>query len=328
MKGGWKQMEYTTLGSSGLRISKICLSTMYFGKSTEKTKTLLSKDEVDAVVKKALETGITFFETSCQYQDTRGAAYLGEALQKYGARERVTLAVTIIAEDKGLSRKEIFHQVQQAMKLLRTNYLDHVIIQGWDEHTPMEETMEALYDLIKIKQIKSIGASTMRAYQFLKAQEIARSHHWRRFTAMWTRYNLIYREAERELVSLLKEEDVSMIPYAPLVSKKVRKTAADTAAKQGKLPAFKQNGCADISEASDHAILLRMKEMAEKYEVTMAQISLAWLKQKEQVIASVVEATSPAHVEELVNALKVTLNQEDMQYLEELYIPHNLLDVC
>lgn len=321
-------MEYTTLGNSGLRISKICLSTMYFGKRNEKTKTLLSKAEADAVVKKALDAGITFFETSCQYQNTLGASDLGEALQKYSSREKVVLAVTIIAEDGGLSRKEIFRQVQQSMKLLRTNYLDHVIIQGWDGQTAMEETMEALYDLIKIKQIKSIGASTMRAYQFLKAQEIARSHHWRRFTAMWTRYNLIYREAERELVSLLKEENVSMFPYAPLVSKKVKKSAVDTTAKLLKTPVLKQNGACNVSEASDHAILLRMKELAEKYGVTMAQISLAWLLQKEWVAAPVVEAASPEQVEEIAAALAVTLTKEDMQYLEELYIPHNLLDVC
>lgn len=321
-------MEYTTLGDSGLRISKICLGTMNFGNVTDgKTaEALLSREEAAAVVQKALELGINFFETSCYYNDTVSATYLGEALQKYADRDKVVLAVKIFAKDAGLSRKEIFRQVNQSLKLLRTGYLDHVIIQGWDDKIPIEETMEALHDLIKTKQIRTIGASAMRAFQFLKAQEVARGHHWRRFVAMQSRYNLIYREAERELVELLKEEHVSMTPFTPLASGKLARICKDITVEYQKDFSLSKNY--DISELSDNAIVLRVKELAEKYQVTMSQIALAWLFEKEQVAAPVVGAAQPEHLEEITNAIKVKLNQEDIHYLEELYIPHMLLDIC
>lgn len=321
-------MEYTTLGDSGLRISKICLGTMNFGNTInrENTRMLLSREEADAVVKKALELGINFFETSCYYNDTTSALYLGEALQKYTTRDKVVLAVKIFAKDAGLSRKEIFRQVNQSLKFLRTSYLDHVIIQGWDNTVPIEETMEALHDLIKTKQIKTIGASAMRAYQFLKAQEVARGHHWRRFVAMQSRYNLIYREAERELVELLKEEHVSMTPFTPLASGKLAKICKETKPEVQGISS--SNKSYDIREMSDNAIVLRVKELAEKYQVTMSQIALAWLFEKDQVAAPVVGAAQPEHLEEITNAIKVKLNQDDIHYLEELYISHTLLDIC
>lgn len=321
-------MEYTTLGASGLRISKLCLGTMHPVKTTEAGEAVHfpTKEETDSVVKKALDLGINFFETSCHGENTLGAEYLGAALAKYTDRSRVILAVKIYAKDAGLSRKEIFRQVNLAMKLLRTHYLDHVIIQGWDASVPIEETMEALCDLIKTKQIKSIGAADMRAYQFLKAQEVARNHHWRRFVTMQSRYNLIYREAERELLGLLKEENVSMTPDTPLASGRLAELCREFPLEVQK-HSFLNHG-SDISRMSDYAIVLRVKEMAEKYQATMSQIALAWLFRKEQVAAPVVHAAVPEHLEEIAAAVNVKLTPADMQYLEELYIPHILLDVC
>lgn len=315
------------LGNSTLRISKICLGTMNFGKSFEDVeKNLLSLEEASVIVKKALDLGINFFETSSYYNNTTSATYLAEALRRYVDRERVILAVKIFSEDAGLSRKEIFRQVNQALKILRTSYIDLVIIQGWDPKTPIEETMGALHDLMKIKQIKYIGASTMRAYQFLKAQEVARSKHWHTFVTMQSRYNLVYREAERELVELLKEESVSMIPYTPLASGKLAKLC-ESDKLEFDSEWFLHRGY-DVSEISDCSIIMRVKELAEKYQVTMSQIALAWLLGKEQVAAPVVGATRPEHLEEIINSIHVKMSEEDVRYLEEFYIPHILLDVC
>lgn len=301
-------MEYTRLGNSTLQVSKICLDSKN-----------LSKDNADEIIKRALELGINFFETANFYNDGTNQEYLGHALKQYGEREKIRIALKLFDEEYGLSRKAIFGGINQSLKKLNVNYVDLLILPKWDYHTPIEETMGALYDMVKMGVVKQIGASDIYAYQFMKAQETARLRHWKTFVSMQSQYSVMYREDERELLKLLREENVSMTPYVSSILEKIA--------------VFEKNKEIGIEMKveqkmdEDYPILIRMNELAEKHDATMLQIALAWFFAKEGVTVPVIGIERTEELEEVATSVSIKLSPEEMQYLEEPYVPHRMLEV-
>lgn len=323
-------MQYTKLGQTGLDVSRICLGTMGFGKpTTGMFPWAVGEEESIAVVKKALSSGINFFDTANIYSYGDSETILGKALQQFARREEVVVATKVFftrsdgPNQHGLSRKAIMTQIDHSLKRLKTDYIDLYIIHRWDYKTPIEETMEALHDLIKAGKVRYIGASAMYAWQFEKAQYIADSHGWNRFVSMQSHLNLIYREEEREMLPLCQDMNVSVTPYSPLASGRLTRSwegnskrwQTDTVA-QGKY---------DENETQDMPIVRRIEDIARRHSVPMTQISLAWLLQKPQVAAPIVGATRPDHLDDAIAALDVKLTPDEVTYLEEPYRPHTVV---
>ena len=223
----------------------------------------------------------------------------------------------------GLSRKHIMSQIDQSLNRLGMNYIDLYIIHRWDYHTPIEETMEALHDIVKAGKVRYIGASAMYAIQFQKALHVAEKHGWTRFVSMQNHYNLIYREEEREMLPLCVEEGIAVTPYSPLASGRLARAASETTTRLETDPVAKRKY--DATAASDKMVIERLAEIAEKYGVPMAHISLAWMLHKNPVVAPVIGATKLAHLESAVAATSVQLTPEDIAYLEEPYVPHSIV---
>lgn len=320
-------MKYVKLGNSDLVVSRRCLGTLSFGDPTREgsEKWLLSQEETDAIVRRALELGINFFDTANYYNGGSSEEFLGSALAKYAKRDDVIVATKVFYNEGGLSRRAILREIDYSLQKLKMDHVDLLIIHRWDHRTPIEETMEALNDVIKAGKTRYIGASTMHAYQFLKAQETARHHGWQPFISMQNHYNMIYREDEREMVRLLKEENVPMTPYSPLAAGRLSRVGAGDS-RRARTDDYSV-GEYDHNRDKDLPIILRVKELAEKHGVSMAQISLAWLTQKDMVAAPVVGVTKTRHLEDAVASVDITLDAEEMRYLDELYVPHQILDV-
>ncbi len=321
-------MKYTKLGNSGLEVSKICLGCMSFGANNWIHDWVLDETESHKIIKRALDLGVNFFDTANIYSLGVSEEILGSAIKKYANREDVVIATKVFQQmrDKpnggGLSRKAIFQEVEASLKRLDVDYIDLLIIHRWDYDTPIEETMKALHDLVESGKVLYLGASAMYAYQFQKAQYVAESHGWTKFISMQNHYNLIYREDERELVPLSKDLGVSLTPYSPLAAGRLaRSWHADTERSQTDKTAV---GKYDSTEEQDMEISRRVEELANKKGVKMAQISLAWLLSKDVVAAPVVGVTKMYQLEDAVAAVDVELTEEEIAYLEELYLPHKV----
>ncbi len=315
-------MEYTKLGNTN--ISRICLGCMTFGDSKGNPDSwLLNQEETNAMVKRALDLGINFFDTANMYNGGSSEIYLGNALKKYAKREDVVIATKVRFNEGGLSRNAILREVDMSLKKLQTTYIDLLIIHRWDYDTSIEETMETLNQVIEEGKVRYIGASAMYAYQFLKAQETARKHGWHTFVSMQNHYNLIYREEEREMVKLLLEEGVIMTPYSPLAGGRVARKW-DAESNRSKNDQFAKRKY-DFNRDLDYPIVLRVEELAKKYNISMAQISMAWLLSKQGVAAPIVGVTKIKHLEDAISSIDVKLTQEDIDYLEELYMAHNVV---
>ncbi|WP_235776696.1 aldo/keto reductase [Pseudoleptotrichia goodfellowii] len=324
-------MEYTKLGNTGLEVSKICLGCMGFG-DTENWiyKWVLEEEESRSVIKKALESGINFFDTANVYSLGRSEEILGKALKDYAKRDEVVIATKVFfemrqgANVRGLSRKAIMTEIDNSLKRLGTDYVDLYIIHRWDYNTPIEETMSSLHDVVKSGKARYIGASTMYAWQFQKALNTAEKNGWTKFVSMQNHLNLLYREEEREMMPLCKEEKIAVTPYSPLASGRLTR---DISAEKTKREETDQTakGKYDSTMEYDKIIIERVKEIAEKYNRQRAEIALAWLLQKEQVAAPIVGATKFSHIETAVSALDVKLTEEDIKFLEEPYIPHKVM---
>ncbi|MEH6907552.1 aldo/keto reductase [Neobacillus drentensis] len=324
-------MEYAKLGNTGLDVSRVCLGTMGFGVPSERwpQKWVIDEEKSRPIIKKALELGINFFDTANVYSDGMSEEFVGRALRDFANRDEIVLATKVHfpmhdgPNSIGLSRKTIMSEIDKSLKRLDTDYVDLYITHRWDYNTPIEETMEALHDVVKAGKARYIGASAMYAWQFLKANHIAEKNGWTKFVSMQNHLNLMYREEEREMLPLCKEEKIAVTPYSPLASGRLTRDWSETTLRSetDKVQKTKYDATAD----ADRFIVERVVELAEKHDVPRSHIALAWLLQKEPVTAPIVGATKISHLEDAVASLSVSLTPEDVAYLEEPYVPHAIV---
>ena len=318
-------MEYTKLGKSDLKVSRLCLGCMSFGEVSEGWhEWVLNQEQTDEMIKKALDLGINFFDTANIYGKGSSETFIGNSFKKFVKnRSDIIVATKVYFNEGCLSKEAILREIDLSLKRLQLDYVDLYIIHRWDYDHPIEETMEALNEVVKQGKARYIGCSAMYGYQLLKANMIARQNNWKEFISIQNHYNIIYREDERELAQLIEEEGMSMTPYSPLAAGRVcRMWNDDTLRSKTDKTAVKKY---DDAKDNDLPIVKRIKEIADKKNISMAQVSLAWLLSKKLVASPIIGCTKISQLEDLVKAIKVKLNEEDIKYLEELYKPHNVV---
>ena len=324
-------MEYVNLGQTGLKVSRICLGMMSYG-APEWRDWVLPEAESGPFIRRALELGVNFFDTADMYSLGVSEEVTGRLLRQYARREEVVVATKVFftmnpddPNSGGLSRKHIMDGIDNSLRRLGMDYVDLYQIHRWDYNTPIEETMEALRDVVKAGKARYIGASSMFAWQFAKAQYTADLHGWTRFVSMQNHYNLVYREEEREMIPFCLDQGVGILPWSPLargflVGDRRRKGEGPT--KRAKSDEYSQ---LMYYRDEDFAVVDRVVELAEKRGVTTAQIALAWLLHQPGVAAPIVGATKLDHLEQAVTAVSLALSPEELAYLEEPYRPHPVL---
>ncbi|MFN8413188.1 MAG: aldo/keto reductase [Anaerolineales bacterium] len=324
-------MEYTRLGSTGMQVSRICLGCMGFGDAERWIhKWVLNEENSRIIIKKALEMGINFFDTANVYSLGTSEEFLGRALKDFAKRDEVVIATKVHGKmhdgpnGSGLSRKAILSEIDNSLKRLGTDYVDLYIIHRWDYETPIEETMEVLHDVVKAGKARYIGASAMFAWQFQKALHVADQHGWTRFVSMQNHLNLIYREEEREMLPLCREEKIGVTPYSPLASGRLTRDASSESTIRSETDQI-QKSKYDATAETDQQVIQRVAEIAKKHEAERAHIALAWLLQKKPVISPIIGATKISHLEDAMHALSVKLSEEDIRYIEEPYVPHRIV---
>ena len=313
-------MEYAKLGNTDIEVSKICVGCMSFGKAGTMHDWTLDENESEHVIRHALELGINFFDTANGYSAGTSEEYLGRALKKNIARDKAVVASKVYFNEGRLSRKAIMREIDGSLKRLGTDYLDLYIIHRFDYETSIEETMEALHDLVKAGKVRALGASAMYGYQFYNMQLAARDHGWTQFSTMEDHYNLLYREDERELIPICNQMNVSRMPYSPLEAGHMARPQWGSDSLRGKTD-WVAVGKYDRMEQQDMQIVKRVQELSEKHNCQMSQIALAWQWAK-GVTAPIVGATKTRYLDDAAEALKVRLSAEDVAYLEEMYVPH------
>lgn len=323
-------MEYVKLGNTGMDVSRICLGSMSFGDPNNWIhKWVLEEAESRPLIQRALDLGINFFDTANVYSLGRSEEILGKALKDFAKRDEIVLSTKVHQKmfdgpnGQGLSRKAIMSQIDQSLKRLQTDYVDLYIIHRWDPFTPIEETMEALHDVVKAGKARYIGASAMYAYQFQKANHVAEMNGWTKFVSMQNHLNLIYREEEREMIPYCLSENIALTPYSPMASGRLIRDASVQTSRSTTDQA--QRAKYDQTAEMDQMIIDRVAELANNYETSRVNIALGWLLQKEPVAAPVVGATKMSHVEGAVEAVDFKLTPEDVAYLEEPYVPHRIV---
>ncbi|GEL90080.1 oxidoreductase [Pediococcus parvulus] len=317
-------MQYTKLGKTDIDVSKICIGAMSFGKPGTMHDWSLDYPDSEKIIKHALGLGINFFDTANTYSKGTSEEYLGRALKENNvARDKVVLASKVYFNPGRLSSEAIHREIDGSLKRLGTDYLDLYIIHRFDYDTPIEETMSALNDLVKAGKVRAIGASAMYGYQFQNMQQVAKDNGWAQFQTMENHYNLLYREDERELIPICKQWGVSLMPYSPLAAGHLshREWQVNTLRSQTDRVAM---GKYDKAESKDVGIVARVDELAKKYNVSMSQIALAWQWAK-GIMAPIVGSTKASHLDAAVEALAIKLTDEDVHYLEELYVPHEIV---
>ena len=318
-------MEYTKLGKSDLNVSRICLGCMSFGEVSEGWhEWVLNQEQTDEIIKRALELGINFFDTANIYGKGSSETFIGNSFKKFVKnRSDIIVATKVYFNEGCLSKEAILREIDLSLKRLQLDYVDLYIIHRWDYDHPIEETMEALNEVVKQGKARYIGCSAMYGYQLLKANMIARQNNWKEFISIQNHYNIIYREDERELAQLIEEEGMSMTPYSPLAAGRVcRMWNDDTLRSKTDKTAVKKY---DDAKETDLPIVKRIKEIADKMKISMAQVSLAWLLSKKLVASPIIGCTKISQLEDLVKAVKIKLSDDDIKYLEELYKPHNVV---
>jgi aryl-alcohol dehydrogenase-like predicted oxidoreductase len=323
-------MEYTNLGKTGLKVSRICLGMMTYGTSKWRD-WVLDEEDSRPFVKRALEMGINFFDTADMYSNGVSEQVTGRALKDFVHRDEVVIATKVYSptgegpNQRGLSRVHIMHAIDASLKRLGTDYVDLYQVHRWDYTTPIEETLEALHDVVKAGKARYIGASSMYAWQFAKALYLADLNGWTRFVSMQNHYNLVYREEEREMIPLCREERIGIIPWSPLArgfltGNRTRETHQPTT--RAKTDGFAQEM---YYQEMDFDVVDRAKELAQRHGVTPAQIALAWLLHQPGLTAPIIGASKMPHLEQAVAALEIKLSQEEIDLLEEPYLPHPVL---
>ncbi|QLY78564.1 aldo/keto reductase [Clostridium intestinale] len=323
-------MEYIKFGNTGMDVSRLCLGCMSFGDSEKWIhQWVLNEEKSRPIIKKALELGINFFDTANVYSGGISEEILGRALKDYANRDEVVIATKVHGQmhkgpnGSGLSRKAIMSEIDKSLKRLGTDYVDLYIIHRWDYNTPIEETMEALHDVVKAGKARYIGASAMYAWQFQKAIHVAEKNGWTRFVSMQNHLNLLYREEEREMIPLCKEEKIVLTPYSPLASGRLTRDWSETTKRleTDKIARSKYDATAD----SDKLVVERVAAIAEKRGVPRIEIALAWLLQKEAVTIPIIGATKVSHIEDTVPAIGIKLTPEEIAFMEEPYVPHKIV---
>ena len=324
-------MEYTTLGATGMDVSRLCLGCMGFGDAERWIhKWVLSEENSRPIIKHALELGINFFDTANVYSIGKSEEILGRALKDFAQRDEVVIATKVHGRmhdgpnGAGLSRKAILSEIDHSLRRLGTDYVDLYIIHRWDDQTPIEETMEALHDVVRAGKARYIGASAMWAWQFQKALYVAEKHGWTRFVSMQNHLNLIYREEEREMLPLCRAEGIGVTPYSPLASGRLTRDWSSESTLRSATDQIARSKY-DATADTDRQVVERVAEIAAKQGVPRAHIALAWLLQKQPVTAPIIGATKIAHLEDAVGALMVKLTQAEVAYLEEPYVPHPIV---
>jgi 1-deoxyxylulose-5-phosphate synthase len=324
-------MNYVRLGQTGLRVSRICLGMMTYGSPAWRP-WVLDEEQGRPFIKRALEHGINFFDTADVYSRGRSEEVLGRALRDFGVeRDQVVVATKAFypvkegPNSRGLSRKHLFDAIDGSLSRLGMDYVDLYQIHRFDPDTPIEETLSALNDIVKAGKARYIGASSMAAWQFAKMLHVSDRHGWPRFVSMQNHYNLIYREEEREMLPLCREEGVGVIPWSPLArgflaGNRRKEDRGETA--RAKSDDFAQEM---YYTDDDFDVAARVGEVADRLGVKPTQVALAWLFSKPGVIAPIVGASKLPHLDEAIESLKVQLSPDDIKLLEELYKPHRVL---
>jgi aryl-alcohol dehydrogenase-like predicted oxidoreductase len=322
-------MRYVNLGTAGLRVSRICLGMMSFGQHSDRA-WALDEDAAEPIVKAAADGGITFYDTADAYNGGASETVTGRLLGKLFGRDEVIVATKVYMpvgpgeNDRGLSRKHIMASIDASLRRLDMDYVDLYQIHRWDYRTPIEETMQALHDVVRAGKARYIGASSMFAWQFAKAQHVAESNGWTRFASMQNHYNLVYREEEREMIPQCLDQGVAVLPWSPLA----RGLLAGNRTRDGERRTVRAGSdqFADwYGSAADFDVAERVAEVAAGRGVPPAQIGLAWLLHRPGVTAPIVGATKPVHLADALAAAELVLDAEEMRRLEEPYVPHSVL---
>ena len=323
-------MDYVNLGRTGLKVSRVCLGCMTYG-VPERGAHPWSLDEEKSrpFFRRALDLGINFFDTANTYSDGTSEEIVGRALRDFARREEVVLATKVFypmregPNARGLSRKSIMIEIDASLRRLGTDYVDLYQIHRWDKHTPIEETLAALHDVIKAGKARYIGASSMYAWQFSKAQYLARQNGWTPFVSMQNHYNLLYREEEREMLPLCEAEGVGVVPWSPLARGRLTRDWTETTNRL-ETDEFGKTLYAAM-ETADRRIVARVAQVAAERGVPRAQVALAWMLQKPFITAPIVGASKLHHLDDAVAALSLKLTPEEIASLEEPYVPHSVV---
>ena len=323
-------MRYVNLGNAGLRVSRVCLGMMSYGKH-ETREWALDEDAAEPIVRRAVEGGITFFDTADTYSDGLTEEITGRLLAKaFGRRDDYVLATKVFfpmgpgPNDRGLSRKHILAGIDASLRRLGTDYVDLYQIHRWDDETPIEETMQALHDIVRAGKARYIGASSMYAWQFAKAQHTATVAGWTRFTSMQNHYNLVYREEEREMIPLCLDQGVGCIPWSPL-ARGLLAGNRERGGEQRTVRAGADPLADELYNDDDFDVVDVVRAVAAERGLPPAQVALAWLLGKPAVTAPVVGATKLRHLEDAIAAVDVTLSEDEVARLEAPYRPHPIL---
>ena len=318
-------MEYTRLGSSGLEVSRITVGCMSWGDGGTERPWVKDEAFAEQTIKSALDAGITFFDTANVYSHGTSEEYTGRSLWKHVDREDVVLATKVNGRMRpgpngaGLSRKAILQELDASLTRLQTDYVDLYQIHRWDPQVPIEETMEALHDVVRAGKVRYLGASSMWAWQFAKAQEVARTHGWTPFVSMQNHYNLIYREEEREMLPLCQDQGVGVIPWSPLARGRLTRPW-DTRTARSQTDEFGSS----LYRDEDRTVVERVLAVAERRGVSAAQVALAWLLAQPAVTSPIVGITKPEHLTDAVAAVDLELRDEELAELSADYVPHSV----
>ncbi len=319
-------MDQVRLGASGLHVSRVCLGMMSYGNDSDRP-WVLDETAAEPIVRMAVEGGVTFFDTADVYSGGTSEVATGRLLRKFISRDEVVVATKVCGQTtpgpngRGLSRKHILSSIDASLERLGMDHVDLYQIHRWDKTTPIEETMEALHDVVRAGKARYIGASSMYAWQFARAQHVAEAHGWTKFVSMQNHLNLIYREEEREMLPLCIEDGIGVIPWSPLARGMLtgnRGRGGEKRTTRAETDAFSDM----LYTEDDFVVVDRLVEVAAERGLPPAQVALAWLLHKPGLTAPIVGATKPAHLQDALAATDVVLSPEEIARLEEPYVPH------
>jgi 1-deoxyxylulose-5-phosphate synthase len=322
-------MDYVKFGSTGLEVSRLALGCMTYGVPDRGTHPWTLDEEASRpMIRQAVEAGINFFDTANSYSDGTSEEIVGRALREFTKRDDIVIATKVFyrvrpeANGSGLSRKAIFNEIDNSLRRLRTDYVDLYQIHRWDGSTPIEETLEALHDIVKAGKVRYIGASSMYAWQFAKAIYTARQHGWTEFVSMQNHLNLLYREEEREMMPFCEDQRIAVIPWSPLARGRLTRDWNETSERAQTDAAGRR--LYDAAVEADRAVVEAVSAVAKARGVPRAQIALAWVAQKKGVSAPIIGASKPHHLTDAIAALSIELTGQEIAALEAPYVPHRV----
>jgi 1-deoxyxylulose-5-phosphate synthase len=320
-------MDYVRFGPTGLEVSRLCLGCMTYGVPGRGTHPwTLDEDTARPLIRQALDVGINFFDTANSYSDGTSEEIVGRALLDFVKRDDVVIATKVYNRMRpgpngaGLSRKSIFAEIDNSLRRLGTDYVDLYQIHRWDYGTPIEETLEALHDLVKAGKVRYIGASSMHAWQFSKALYTSHLNGWTPFVSMQDHVNLLYREEEREMLPLCADQGIAVMPWSPLARGRLTRDWNDTSERE-RTDAYGKR-LYEATADSDSSVIAAVTAVAKARNVPRAQVALAWLLQKQEITSPIIGASKPHHLEDAVAALSLDLTDEEVDTLEAPYVPH------